>query len=52
MEYTYEQRKRPQGAQSHSREPAPGPAMDALMTGAARPSAAQNGGRRSRVPDL
>ena len=43
MAYTYEQRKRPQGAQSHSREPAPGPAMDALMTGAARPTAAQKG---------
>ena len=45
MSYIYDQRKRPQGPQTADPEQttAPGPSMEALMTGAARPSAAQKG---------
>ena len=45
MSYTYDQRKRPQGPQSAPPEPAraPVPDLDALMTGAVRPTAAQKG---------
>ena len=45
MSYTYDQRKRLQGQQKPATEPAaaPGPDFGALMTGAARPSAAQKG---------
>ena len=45
MSYTYAQRKRPQGQQTAEPEQtaAPGPGMDALMAGMARPSAAQKG---------
>jgi|GEM_PF-4095056 len=45
MSYTYEQRKRPQGQQNTSpeRTTAPGPTMDALLSGAAAPTAAQKG---------
>ena len=45
MAYSYQRRKRPQGQQSTEpeRTTAPGPGMDALMTGAARPTAAQKG---------
>ena len=45
MSYTYDQRKRPQGPQNTSTEPAttPGTDLRALMTGAARPTAAQKG---------
>ena len=45
MSYTYDQRKRPQGQQSREleRTTAPGPGMEALMSGRAAPSAAQKG---------
>ena len=45
MSYAYDQRKRPQGPQNSAPEQtaAPGPDLSALMTGAARPSAAQKG---------
>ena len=45
MSYTYDQRKRPRGPQNIAQEhtAAPGPGMDALMTGRARPTAAQKG---------
>ena len=46
MSYTYEQRKRPQGQQNSplpEQTSAPGPAMAALMNGAATPTAAQKG---------
>ncbi len=45
MSYTYDQRKRPQGQQSTEpeRTTAPGPGMEALMSGRATPSAAQKG---------
>ena len=47
MSYTYDQRKRPRGPQNIAQEhtAAPGPGMDALMTGRARPTAAQKGQR-------
>ena len=45
MSYVYDQRKRPQG--SNMSEPrqtaAPGPGMESLMAGTARPTAAQKG---------
>ena len=45
MSYTYDQRKRPRGPQDRTPDPsaAPGPGMDALMNGTARPTAAQKG---------
>ena len=44
MSYIYDQRKRPQGQKNTAPEPAaPGPDLSALMTGAARPTAAQKG---------
>ena len=45
MSHIYDQRKRPQGPQSAPPEPAaaPGPSMDALMAGTARPTAEQKG---------
>ena len=45
MSYLYDQRKRPQGQQSKEPEQttAPGPGIDALMSGRAAPSAAQKG---------
>ena len=45
MSYVYDQRKRPQGLQNTEpeRTAAPGPGMDALMTGTARPAAARKG---------
>ena len=45
MSYTYDQRKRPQGQQTREpeRTAAPGPGMEALMSGRAAPSAAQKG---------
>ena len=45
MSYIYDQRKRLQGQQNTAPEPAsaPGPDLNVLMTGAARPSAAQKG---------
>ena len=44
MSYTYDQRKRPQAQNAAAeRTTAPGPDLNALMTGAARPSAAQKG---------
>ena len=45
MSYVYDQRKRPQGPKNTEREhsAAPGPGMDALMNGTARPTAAQKG---------
>ncbi len=45
MSYTYDQRKRPAGPQTRTpeRSNAPGPGMDALMNGTARPTAAQKG---------
>ncbi len=44
MSYIYDQHKRPQGQQTGA-EPtsAPGPSMDALMSGAVKPTAAQKG---------
>ena len=45
MSYAYAQHKRPQGPQNKEpeRTAAPGPGMDALMNGTARPTAAQKG---------
>ncbi len=45
MSYTYDQRKRPRGAQNKEPEQtaAPGPGMEALISGTARPTAAQKG---------
>ncbi len=45
MSYVYDQRKRPQGPKNTEREhsAAPGPGMEALMNGTARPTAAQKG---------
>ena len=45
MAYIYDRRKRSQGQQNTDPEPAaaPGPSMDALMNGTARPTAAQKG---------
>ena len=45
MSYAYDQRRRPQGRQNTTQErfSVPGPDLDALMTGAALPSAAQKG---------
>ena len=45
MSYVYDQRKRPQGQQNTEpeRTAAPGPGMDALMNGTARPTAARKG---------
>ena len=44
MSYTYAQRKRPQGQNEPAAEhTAPGPGLNALMAGTARPSAAQKG---------
>ena len=45
MSCTYDQRKRPQGPKNiePERTAAPGPSMEALMTGTARPTAAQKG---------
>ena len=45
MSYSYDQRKRPQGPQNAAPEPdsAPVPNYQALMSGAARPTAAQKG---------
>ena len=45
MSYSFDQRKRSKGPQNQTPEPAaaPGPSMDSLMNGIARPSAAQKG---------
>ena len=45
MSYIYDQRKRPQGHQNTEpgRTASPGPGMEALMAGTARPTAAQKG---------
>lgn len=45
MSYAYDQRKRPQSPQNTEpeRTAAPGPSMDALMNGTARPAAARKG---------
>ena len=43
MAYTYDQRKRSQGAKNTAPKPSAGPDLDALMTGAATPTAAQKG---------